>query len=111
MYVDSSPTEDERTRFQDKRDLVLADLRAQLGARVRQMRKRRSWSQRDIERMFGVASGSLSEIERGVGVGGPGLRALVALALAFDLESFEELFGPNPPTSEAFLGLGREVDS
>jgi transcriptional regulator with XRE-family HTH domain len=64
-----------------------SDVCVQLGERIRELRKKRSWRQIDLAEQSGIHEVHISDLERG------GLRHLAALAAAFDLSLSEFLNG------------------
>jgi len=69
------------------------DVCIQVGARIRQLRKKRSWRQIDLAEQSGIHEVHISDLERGARE--VGLRHLAALAAAFDMSLSEFLKGIN----------------
>jgi len=67
------------------------DVCLQLGERIRQLRKKRGWSQIDLAQHSGIHEVHISDLERGVRE--VGLRHLSALAAAFAVSLNEFLRG------------------
>ena len=68
-----------------------ADIRVQLGNRVRSLRRDRGWTQVEMAEMLGVDRSYLSEIENGKK--DPSLRVLKTLADGFNLSLSQLLRG------------------
>jgi transcriptional regulator with XRE-family HTH domain len=68
-----------------------SDVCADLGERIRQLRKKRGWRQIDLAEQSGIHEVHISDLERGVRE--VGLRHLAALAAAFEMSLSEFLKG------------------
>jgi transcriptional regulator with XRE-family HTH domain len=68
-----------------------SDVCIQLGDRIRQLRKKRSWRQIDLAEQSGIHEVHISDLERGARE--VGLRHLAALAAAFEMSLSEVLKG------------------
>jgi len=68
-----------------------SDVCADLGDRIRQLRKKRGWRQIDLAEQSGIHEVHISDLERGARE--VGLRHLAALAAAFDMSLSEFLKG------------------
>lgn len=75
-----------------------------LGQRVRELRRRRRWSQRDLAQVAGVQNSTLARIESGE-TPNPKMRTLRALADAFGV-GLEELTGQQPVRPRASITAG-----
>jgi transcriptional regulator with XRE-family HTH domain len=64
---------------------------ADLGERIRQLRKKRDWRQIDLAEQSGIHEVHISDLERGARE--VGLRHLAALAAAFEMSLSEFLKG------------------
>ena len=64
---------------------------ADLGERIRQLRKKRGWRQIDLAEQSGIHEVHISDLERGARE--VGLRHLAALATAFEMSLSEFLKG------------------
>lgn len=81
-------------------------LLAQLGAKVRALRKARGFSRRDLARRTGISERFLADVE--AGTANPSLLRLATLAQAFEIELTELLGGAEAPDAKphvALLGL------
>ncbi|WP_263359925.1 helix-turn-helix domain-containing protein [Acidicapsa ligni] len=67
------------------------DVCIQLGEKIRQLRKKRSWRQIDLAEQSGIHEVHISDLERGARE--VGLRHLAALAAAFEMSLSEFLKG------------------
>jgi transcriptional regulator with XRE-family HTH domain len=67
------------------------DVCADLGERIRQLRKKRGWRQIDLAEQSGIHEVHISDLERGARE--VGLRHLAALAAAFEMSLSEFLKG------------------
>lgn len=79
-------------------DSVSRELATLLAARVDSLRYAKGWSQRTLAERSGVSTSIQAAVKKG---GLPGMKTILRLALAFEVGSLEELFGPLPPTSAA----------
>jgi transcriptional regulator with XRE-family HTH domain len=70
---------------------------ARLSGRLRELRERRSWSFRDLAHASGLSPSTVRNLERG---SQPDLGTMLALQVAYQLSSIEELLGPVPPSFE-----------
>lgn len=77
---------------------VSRELATLLAARVDSLRAAQGWSQRTLADRSGVSTSIQTAIKNGEL---PGMKTILRLALAFEVGSLEELFGPLPPTSAA----------
>jgi transcriptional regulator with XRE-family HTH domain len=68
-----------------------SDVCADLGERIRQLRKKRGWRQIDLAEQSGIHEVHISDLERGARE--VGLRHLAALAAAFEMSLSEFLKG------------------
>jgi transcriptional regulator with XRE-family HTH domain len=68
-----------------------SDVCVQLGERIRQLRKEKSWRQIDLAEQSGIHEVHISDLERGARE--VGLRHLAALAAAFEMSLSEFLKG------------------
>ena len=68
-----------------------SDVCVQLGERIRDLRKKRSWRQIDLAEQSGIHEVHISDLERGTRE--VGLRHLAALAAAFEMSLSEFLKG------------------
>jgi transcriptional regulator with XRE-family HTH domain len=66
-----------------------SDVCADLGERIRQLRKKRGWRQIDLAEQSGIHEVHISDLERGARE--VGLRHLAALAAAFEMSLSEFL--------------------
>jgi len=74
-----------------------------LAARVASLRSARGWSVRTLRDRSGVATSTQNSIDRGTL---PDMQTILKLAIAFEVTSLEEMFGPLLPTSEVFTAVG-----
>lgn len=90
-------------------DAMTRQLATSLGSRIKQIRERRGLSQIELGSCPGLSYGTIRDIEDG-NPRGRELKTLVALALALDVSSLDELFGPPmTPTSALFEKHRAEV--
>ena len=75
----------------DKRPRLLANASRSLGRRLRSLRAKRAWSQRETATRIGVGVAHVRRIE--AGLGNPSLALLVSIARAFGLTITELLDG------------------
>lgn len=80
---------------------VSRELATLLGGRVRLLRNRKGWTVRTLEDRSGVARSLISKIESGKYL--PEIPTIIALAIAFDVSSLEEMFGTLLPSESAFI--------
>ena len=76
-----------------------------LGARIKQLRTARGWTQRELSRRAGIAADRLSRLERGVPIRG---EELAALSRAFGL-GVDALMFDLPGGNDALDQLARQV--
>lgn len=70
---------------------MASDVCVQLGERIRQLRKDRSWRQLDLATQAGINENYVSDLE--LGHKEPCLRTLATIARAFDMKMAELLRG------------------
>lgn len=80
---------------------VSRELATLLGTRVRLLRDGKGWSVRTLDQRSGVARSMIWKIEKGQYL--PELETIVALAIAFEVSSIEEMFGTTLPSETAFI--------
>lgn len=82
---------------------------ASMGARIRQRRLRKKFSQAELARQAGITAGALWRIELGTGkrARGAGRDLLIKLAVILDVSLDYLLLGTNPP---ADLDAGSDAD-
>jgi transcriptional regulator with XRE-family HTH domain len=80
---------------------VSRELTTLLAARVKLLRRVTGWSVRELETRSGVARSLISKIEGGTHL--PAIPTLVALAIAFNVDALEEMFGSALPSESAFV--------
>src|SRR5262245_12047589 len=78
-------------------------LLAALGARVRSLRTRRSWSRRDLATATGLSERFLAQVE--TGKGNPSVLSLERIAAALDSSPAALLAPPSAPSLVALLGV------
>jgi transcriptional regulator with XRE-family HTH domain len=98
-YKSHPPTDDEVAE-------LTRQLATLLASRIQHLRTARGWSTRTLYERSGVSTSTQNEVRNGVF---PDISTILRLALTFDIDSLEEMFGAHLPTSSAFEIAGLQA--
>jgi transcriptional regulator with XRE-family HTH domain len=90
--MSTPPTDDQIQRLSRQLATLLA-------ARLNHLRAMRGWSMRTLYQRSGVSTSTQTNIGKGAL---PDMSTILRLALAFEIDSLEEMFGSHLPTSSVF---------